>query len=193
MKKITLTLVAGALLATSGVALAQRQEGRRGPDAQLTRDEAVARAEQRFARLDANRDGRLTAEEARQGRPARAERRQARRGDRQGQRGELAFERLDTNRDGQISREEFNQRRALRGDRGAQRGERRAARAERRAGRGFGQDGVVTLAEFRARALQRFERLDANRDGIVTVAERQEVRQRIRAERQGRRSAPQQN
>ena len=246
MKAIKFTLLAGALLATTGIAAAQPGAGGRGA-AEVTRDQAVARADQRFARLDANQDGRLTVEEARQGNQARSARREARRADRQAQRqgqgqrhnrrfdridtnrdGQISREelaqrraqrgarqgqaqrpgggqgqgmlRLDTNNDGQISREEFAQRRALRGERrgqsaerGAQRAERRAQRAERRAGRQaermFGQDGVITREEFRARALQRFERLDANHDGRVTMAERREVRQRLRAERRSRRQA----
>jgi len=184
-KTITLSLVAGALLASTGVAVAQNgQEARRAPAAEVTRDQALARADERFARLDVNRDGRVTADEARQAR-------QALRTQRQGQR----FDRLDTNRDGQLSREEFGQRQAQRAERGERRGMRghRGGRrgGEMRGARMFGADGVVTREEFRAQALQRFERLDTNRDGTITAAERQESRARFRAERQGRRGAPQ--
>ena len=190
-KTITLSLVGAALLATTGVAVAQGgQDARRGPAAEVTRDQAVARADARFARLDANSDGRVTADEARQVR-------QARRAERQGQR----FDRLDTNRDGQLSREEFSQRQAQRAERREVRGMRGGRRAmmrmrgmrggDARAARQFGTDGVITREEFRAQALQRFERLDGNRDGTVTVAERQEARQRLRAERRNRRAAPQ--
>ena len=70
--------------------------------------------------------------------------------------------------------------------RGGPRGEGRAARL-------FGADGVVTREEFRAQALQRFERLDTNRDGTMTAAERQEARQRFRAERQNRRGGTPRN
>jgi hypothetical protein len=69
--------------------------------------------------------------------------------------------------------------------RAQQRAQRQANRGERRGQ--FANSGTVTLAEFRARALQRFERLDTNRDGRVTVAERREVRQKLRQERRGRR------
>lgn len=184
-KTITLSLVGAALLATTGVAVAQGgQDGRRGPAADVTRDQAVARADARFARLDVNRDGSVTADEARQAR-------QANRAQRQGQR----FDRLDTNRDGVLSREEFGQRQALRGERREGRGMRagrqgRRGGGEARAARMFGADGALTREEFRARALQRFERLDLNRDGTITAAERQEARQRLRAQRQSRR-APQ--
>jgi len=185
-KTITLSLVGAALLATTGVAVAQggQQDDRRGPAAEVTRDQALARADARFARLDANSDGRVTADEARQVG-------QARRAERQGQ----MFDRLDTNRDGQLSREEFGQRQAQRAERGERRGMRghRGGRrgGEMRGARLFGADGVLTREEFRAQALQRFERLDTNRDGTITAAERQEARQRFRAERQSRRGAPQ--
>ena len=187
-KTITLSLVGAALLATTGVAAAQggQDAPRRGPAAEVTRDQALARADARFARLDANRDGRVTADEARQAG-------EARRAERQGQ----MFDRLDANRDGAISREEFGQRQAMRGERregramrGGRRGMHRMGGMQARGARMFGADGVVTREEFRAQALQRFERLDANRDGTITAAERQEARQRLRAERQSRRAAP---
>jgi hypothetical protein len=200
MKAIKFSLIAGALLAATGAAAQPAQigaQGRRGPAAEVTRDQAVARAEQRFARLDANRDGRVTAEEARQAVQAGMQQRQQRRAERQGQRQGQAFDRLDTDRNGSISREEFAQRRALRDEPG-QRGGRGGMRGmglggERMGQRMFGEDGMITRDEFRARALQRFERLDANRDGRVTLAERREVRQRLREERRGRRQAPAQN
>ena len=162
MKAISILFAGAAMLVTAGSAVAQERGGR-----DLTRDQAVARADQRFARLDVNRDGNLTREEARQGR-------QARRGQRQGQNqgaGQARqFERLDANRDGSLSREEFAARRAMRAERRASRGN---------AGRGgpFGADGSMTRDEFRARALQRFARLDTDRNGTVTVAERQAMRQ----------------
>ena len=187
-KTLTLSLVSAALLATTGVAAAQggQDAPRRGPVAEVTRDQALARADERFARLDVNRDGSVTADEARQAR-------QALRTQRQGQR----FDRLDSNRDGQLSREEFGQRQAMRAERrggqGMRRGGQRGQRGAMRAGRRFGADGVVTREEFRAQALQRFERLDTNRDGTITAAERQEALQRFRAERQNRRGGAPRN
>lgn len=176
MKSIKILLAGATLLAGAGVAVAQ-QPGARGPMADVTRDQAVARAEQRFQQLDANRDGRVTADEARQVR-------QAGRAERQGR----LFDRLDANRDGSLSREEFAARGQMRGERGAGRGMGgMRGGAEGRAMRMFGEDGVITAEEFRARALQRFERLDANRDGTVTMAERQQVRQQMRQQRMERR------
>jgi Ca2+-binding EF-hand superfamily protein len=168
-----------ALFVLSGTALAQQPAPGGERPASVTRDQAVAKAEERFAALDGNRDGRVTVDEAQQAR-------QARRAERQGQ----MFDRLDANRDGQISREEFGQRLAMRAERRGERGMRRGMRgmgAERRAMRMFGEDGAITREEFRQRALQRFERLDANRDGTVTVEERRAAREQMRGERRARR------
>lgn len=170
MKAILPLLAGAALLAAAGSALAQQP----GPPADLTRDQAAARADQHFARLDADRDGRVTVQEAQQAR-------QAMRAERQGR----MFDRLDANRDGSLSRAEFSARGEMRGA-GPGMGH-PMGRGGQHAQRMFGEDGVVTREEFRARALQRFERLDANRDGTVTMAERREVRQRMRQERMQRR------
>jgi len=169
MKAIKTLLFAGAAVAAAGVAIAQPAAP--GPRSEMTRDQVAANADQRFQRLDANRDGRVTADELRQAGEQRRSAMQQRRAERQGQ----AFDRLDTNRDGQLSREEFGQRMAMRGQ-----GERRGMRGPR--GRGgpegrmgmalLGQDGAVTAQEFRDRALQRFDRMDANRDGRIGPDER---------------------
>jgi Ca2+-binding EF-hand superfamily protein len=70
------------------------------------------------------------------------------------------FDAIDANRDGQVSFEElkaFHQ--AHRGHHGAQ-------------GKAMlGPDGKVTREEFLARAAARFDRLDANKDGLVTAEE----------------------
>jgi len=47
----------------------------------------------------------------------------------------------------------------------------------------FGEAGFVTAAQFRARALERFDRADANHDGTLTVAERQAQRGEMRRHR----------
>lgn len=190
MKTIKTLLFAGAAVTAAGVAFAQpvapqAPQAPHAPRAELTRDQVAANADQRFQRLDANRDGRVTADELRQAGEQRRAAMQQRRAERRGQ----AFDRLDTNRDGQISREEFGQRMAMRGQ-----GERRGMRGPR--GRGgpegrmgmamLGQDGEITAQEFRDRALERFDRMDANRDGRIGRDER-------RGRRGGHRAAPAQN
>ena len=193
----TFTILAGtALLACAGTALAQPGPGPRADrNADVTRQQVIERADQRFARLDVNNDGRATPEEARQAMQQRREQAAGRR-----------FERLDANRDGSISRAEFDQARSQmrehRGERRAQRGERmgmRGMRGPRRGGPGgpgargegaqrlFGEQGFVTREQMRERALARFDRLDANRDGTLTAAERQQAREQMRERRQQRR------
>ena len=188
MNKISI-LAGTALLAAAGAALAQPAPGpRHDRNAEITRQEVIARVDQRFARLDVDRDGRATPEEARQA----GEQRRAERAGRM-------FERLDANRDGSVSRAEFDQARSQmrehRAERRAERGERRGMRGMRgwrgargggqgergqRAQRMFGEQGFITLAQMRERALARFDRLDANRDGTLTAAEREQARDQRR-------------
>ena len=190
----TFTILAGtALLACAGAALAQPGPGPRADrNADVTRQQVIERTDQRFARLDVNNDGRATPEEARQAMQQRREQAAGR-----------MFERLDANRDGSISRAEFDQGRSQmrehRGERRAHRGERmgmRGMHGPRRGGPGgpgargermFGEQGFVTREQMRERALARFDRIDANHDGTLTAAERQQARERMRERRQERR------
>ena len=202
MKKIVLlSAAAAALIATPSLA----QQGRgseRG--AGVTRAEVQTRVRDMFARVDTNRDGFVTQAEAQAFRGAARADRQENRGERR----EARFARLDSNRDGSISRDEFFAR-ATRGDhaergegrglRNERRAERRAARLERRGQRGgmmarlggkrferidANKDGRISLAEVTTQRLRAFDRADSNRDGRVTREERQVTR----AERQARRS-----
>lgn len=190
MKTIKITLLAGALVAATGIAAAQPAPAR-GPVAEVSRDQALARADAQFQRMDANRDGRVTAEELRQLGESRRAQRSERRAERRGQ----MFDRLDRDRNGQISREEFSQRAEMRGERGQGRRGMRGMRgmrgpgggqqAMRGGGRMLGSDGVMTVQEFRQRAVERFDRVDANRDGRITVEERRAVRGQHRGGRRG--------
>lgn len=175
-----------ALVASAGAALAQAEAPAR-PDrnADVTRQQVIDRTDQRFARMDVNHDGRFTPEEARQLREQRASERSNR-----------MFERLDANHDGSITREEMDQARAARQQRmaehRAQAGEARAHRGPRHHGMRFhgrhhgramggqhlfGEQGFVTAEQMRTRALERFDRQDANHDGTLTAAERQQARE----------------
>lgn len=208
MKKLFL-LTGAALIATTGVALAQNATTMPTPttaaarpdrNADVTRQQVIERADQRFARLDLNRDGRFTPEERRQ----LGEQRRSQRADRM-------FERLDLNRDGNVTREEMGQahsqraeqrreRRAEAGEHGGRRGHhgRRFMRHHRGGGdfamrgeRMFGEQGFVTAEQMRARALERFDRMDANRDGTLTAAERRQARQQMREQFRQQRQARQ--
>ena len=91
-----------ALFGLAGGAFAQAPEraDARGPGraVDVTRAEVIQRSDAAFARLDANRDGRFTREEAEAlGQQRRAQMRTR------------MFERLDSDHNGQISREEFAQ------------------------------------------------------------------------------------
>lgn len=162
--KITIIATALSALLAGTVATAQ-PAGTRGD---MSRAQFAARADQQFARIDANGDGTATAAELasrRQARPARANNvdRVARR-----------FARMDADGNGAITLAEMRSAQA-------RRGEGRGGKA-RGAGRlDADRNGTVTRAEFQARALTRFAGLDADRNGTVTQAERQSARQARRA------------
>lgn len=205
LKTTGLALVAMAFFTGAAAAQDARPGGRTDQDGdrRVSLAEMQARAAERFARLDVNRDDQLTREERRAGRQAvRAERaanREHRRAERD-QRRTARLSRLDTDRDGQISRAEAPPRLAERfarldADRNgrlsatelqrpraglqARRGEHSAQGPRvRRDGDG---DGVVTRAEFQAAVTARFTVMDGDRDGFVTRQERRVHRQARRA------------
>ena len=179
MKKKLIFLTLGAALIAVPVLAAPGSADR---NATQTRAEAQAHAAERFAKMDANKDGKLDASD----RAARHAEMQAK-----------MFERLDADKDGSISKAEWDQHGA---DRAAKRGEKRAD-----AGAGDGKRGMrghhgghggmmagradtdgdkaVSLAEFQTAALARFDAADANKDGQVTAEERQAQRGAWRAKR----------
>jgi hypothetical protein len=83
------------------------------------------------------------------------------------------FKRLDANHDGIVTRQEADQAAAQFGERGT-----------RMVDRLFGEAQSVTLQQVETQALARFDREDANRDGVVSIAERQQMRAQRRAERE---------
>jgi Ca2+-binding EF-hand superfamily protein len=173
-------ILAGAALFVSSMAAAQGAPQRPNIDANgdnvISRDEAVNAATQRFARMDANRDGRLDQADWTQIRTQR--------------RAEM-FQRLDRDNNGSITRAEWDQaadeRAARMSERMAQRGERgermgRRHGGGRHGGRGMiarvdtNRDSVITREEFMAAVTERHARLDSNGDGNVTAEERQAQR-----------------
>lgn len=179
MKKISLLTLGAALIAVP--VLAAPGAGSRGDadgNGTLTRAEAQAHAAERFAKMDANKDGKIDASD-------RAARRAAMQ--------TKMFERLDANKDGSISKAEWDQHSA---DRAAKRGEKRAdagategkrgmrghhgmrgGRHGMRGGMMMGKadtngDKAISQAEFETAALTRFDAADANKDGQVTAEER---------------------
>ena len=153
----TFTLLAGAaLLAGAGVALAQGGPGadRHGPDGDVTRQQAIAHVDEMFARLDANRDGNISREEF-------AEAHAGHDGPEGHGPGMEMGPPPPGGPDGPGGR--------MHGMRGM--GGMRAM---------FGDQGFVTLEQMRAHALARFDRADANHDGILTADERQAAHGRMR-------------
>jgi len=82
------------------------------------------------------------------------------------------FQRFDLNHDGVVTRQEADQAASQFG-----------GRAERMVERVFGTAQSLTLQQFEAQQLARFDRDDLNHDGVVTVAERQQARAALKAER----------
>jgi hypothetical protein len=81
------------------------------------------------------------------------------------------FQRFDLNHDGSVTRAEAEQAGAHFGD-----------RAQKMIDRVFGDAQSLTLQQFEAQSA-RFDRDDLNHDGVVTVAERQQARATMKAER----------
>jgi Ca2+-binding EF-hand superfamily protein len=82
------------------------------------------------------------------------------------------FQRLDLNHDGTVTRAEADEARTQMGGRGHM------------VERTFGAAQSLTLAQFEASTLARFDAEDLNHDGIVSVAEREQARaQRHHGER----------
>lgn len=146
-------------------------------DGAVTKAELTAALEARFAKLDANRDGKLD---------------QADRAILRQQRLDARFTALDTDKNGQISKAEFaagHQGRDGKPD-GQHDGMGRHGGPD---GRGWGhrgpdgagkdgpdKDGAITKAEFMARPLAMFDKADANKDGKVTAEEMKAARQTMR-------------
>ena len=193
------TLLVGALaaltLAAGGAALAQQAPAQQAPvraphamradadgDGRISQAEFVGRRVERLNAADADRDGSVAPEEMRAAFHARS-----------AERADARFQRLDADRDGAISRAEFDARRspearpqrAARMHQGAARmhrvGPRMAHRGQRMEARG-----PVSIAEVRGKAEQAFTRLDADRDGFITAAERQAGMRAFREQRRER-------
>ncbi len=91
------------------------------------------------------------------------------------QRADLMFSRFDMNKDGTVTKAEAQtetaQYEASRGDDG-----RGAGRMSGMIDRAFGASTSMTLAQFEAQALARFDAMDLNHDGTVSAAERAQLR-----------------
>ena len=99
------------------------------------------------------------------------------------QRTDKMFQMLDANKDGTLTRDEANQALAnFQASRSGETSTRGGGRLQRMIDEAFGSNSSLTLQQFEAQSLARFDAADANHDGTVTAAERQQAR--------GQRAAP---
>lgn len=175
--KIIATVLA-ASLTTAALYAAPGMKADADGDKNVTKTEALAQADARFAKMDANGDGTLNSAD----RTAMAKKH---------------FAEMDSDKNGAISESEFlaahEARIAERRDRHVQRagqsnGDAKGHRPERHMG-GHGRGGMkmlaladtngdkaVTQAEFRKAAEARFAKADTDNDGTITAAERKSMR-----------------
>lgn len=176
-----------AIIATTVAAttIAYAQGGKHGPRAQhlfermdtnsdqvVTQDEVATHTAARFAELDLNSNGVVEPTERKQARQNRSAER---------------FARLDANNDGAVTRAEAA---AVLGDRAERRFDRmdingdgsitadeaKNARGKHKGGKrrhGGQAKGPVTLQQMQERAADRFTRIDADQNGVVTLEEAQ--------------------
>ena len=92
------------------------------------------------------------------------------------QRADTMFQMIDGNHDGTVTRAEADQAvaqfQANRGDNGGRSG----GRLQRMIDDAFASSQSLTLQQFEAQSLARFDAADTNHDGVVTAAERQQAR-----------------
>jgi len=92
------------------------------------------------------------------------------------QRSDMMFQMLDANHDGTVTRAEADQALAqFQASRGAENGG-RGGRLQAMITQAFGTSQSLTLQQFEAQSLARFDAADLNHDGVVTAAERQQAR-----------------
>jgi hypothetical protein len=157
MKTITFLAGAAALAFSAGIA-AQTPPA----PVDISRAQAIAAADHRFAQFDSNGDGQLDGDEMRQAFAGRGGSRQER------------FAQMTPEQ-----RERMEERRAER-----RRGREGGESGEHGEGRRRGARGPVTLEQFRERALRRFDRLDADGNGVISVAEQEQARARLAERRE---------
>jgi Ca2+-binding EF-hand superfamily protein len=183
MKRFILPGLAAVAIVTGAVAYAQTEgsPGHRGhmmfemldanKDGTVTRAEATAAAEKHFAEVDTNKDGVIS---------------QAERDAMRARMRDKMFDLMDSDKNGQLSREEFRaaheKMRAAKGERGMQGMHGGGHHGGMRGGGMMKAD--TTKAQAVARAQAMFDRIDANRDGNITAAERDAARQRMKDMRQ---------
>jgi Ca2+-binding EF-hand superfamily protein len=184
MRNIILAAAAAASLAVIAPAIAQTApEAHRVMSMQpMTRAQVVDKVQTHFAKLDSNKDGFVTKEEAQAVREAR----RVEITKRVQERGDQHFDRMDANHDGSISRQEFDSTRQAMISRG-DRGHRVTMRAMHGGMMGnlfdmadANKDSRVSLQEATAAAVAHFDAADLNHDGTLTPEEMRAAHQAMR-------------
>jgi len=184
MRNMILAAAAVASVAAIAPAIAQTApQAHRGMSMQpMTRAQIVQKVQTHFAKLDSNKDGFVTKEEA----EAIREARRANVANRMEARGDQRFDRLDANRDGSISRQEFDSARQSMASRG-ERGHRISMRRMHGGMMGnlfkmadANKDSRVSLQEATAAAAAHFDAADLNHDGTLTPEEMRAAHQAMR-------------
>jgi hypothetical protein len=109
------------------------------------------------------------------------------------QRADMLFQMLDANHDGIVTRAEAEAAAAQFGSRGGGDSGRGGGRMQRMIDQAFGASPSLTIQQFEAQALARFDAEDLNHDGVLTAAERQqarEMRQQAQGQVPGQRTTP---
>lgn len=176
--RTTAILTAGALglaIAATALAAPQGPRARLDPAASVTRADTLAMVNARFDRIDADKDGMISAAEMAAHRETMQERRAQR----------MAARAAARNSEGTAATDAATAARREALEKFAKaRAEARKARGELGfAMRDADGNGLITREEFAAPALKRFDRADANSDGVITPEERAAMREARRARR----------
>ena len=160
-----------SLLAATGAALAcaSAQAIAQAPVAPaavqpLPRTQVAQKLDAEFKALDTNGDGKLTRAEVQAAIQKRAAEAEAMLLQRQKQ----EFDKLDTNKDGRLTLAEYQA--------GTTISAKENAADVRMAQLDANKDGTITAAEFRALTLSQFDKLDKNKDGVLSPQERPAAR-----------------
>jgi Ca2+-binding EF-hand superfamily protein len=101
------------------------------------------------------------------------------------QRADMLFQMLDANKDGTVTKAEAEQALArFQAARGGDNG-RGGGRMQRMIEDAFSTTPSISLAQFEAQALARFDAQDLNHDGVVSAAEKQQLRAQRQAQKPG--------
>lgn len=193
--KIFVAGICSAAIAIPALAMAGH-EMHRDPAQPITRSAVEAKVKEHFAKVDANGDGFVMKAEA-----------DAARAKMLAEKQDHHFKTMDTNGDGSISRAEFDARHSgpMAMDHGKPEGRAMGGKMGHEGQHRFGaamkmhrdgqfervdadSDGRVSLAEALARPLAHFDKVDTNKDGTISADERKAAHEKMREAWRAKRS-----